>query len=344
VPDATRAGGLGFAGGLFADSPEEAMAGLGRALEGIGLSLGDLVKLGVFYVPGSVDGVALPEALAAALPAGCRPAATMVPVEALAGPGALLVEGVAAEGEKRALAGPGPFAEAVRCGELLLTSAVTVGEAPGDIVRQTELVIARLREILAELGCELDDTVKANIYYVGTGTKDDWEVAARIRGGAFREPAGAATGIPVPGFREDGVVTSIELWAMRGEDGAPLPREHFWPEGHWDWPIHLPWKHGYRCGGLAFVGGQVSLRGFGEVVDPGRLEVQTQTAMENIDRVLHGFGLGLEDAVKLTAFYEDRGQLLALDAGNAAATVVALPYLAYREMVVEIEAIAAAAS
>jgi enamine deaminase RidA (YjgF/YER057c/UK114 family) len=296
-------------------------------------------------VGGGIDESALLGELAAALPAGCRPAVSVVQVTGLAGPGTLLVDGVAAKGEKRVLAGSHePFAEAVRCGELLLTAAVTVTQAPSDIVRQTELVIARLREIVGELGCELDDTVKANIYYVGTGTAEDWEVAARIRGAAFREPAGAATGIPVPRFGDDGVVTSIELWAMRGQDGSPLPRDHFWPEGHWDWPIHLPWKHGCRCGSLVFVGGQVSLRGSGEVVDPGQLEVQTRTALENIGRVLAGFGLGLGDVVELTAYYEDRGRTLPLDAGSAAATVVALPYLAYREMVVEIEAIAAVSS
>lgn len=346
MPDAVRAGSLGLTGGQFASSPGEAVAGVDRALGEIGLSLGDLVKLGVFYVSdGSVDETALLDEIAAALPAVCRPAASVVPVSFLARPGAVLIEGVAAEGEKRVLPGSrGPFADAVRCGELLLTSAVTTTEAPGDIVRQTELVVARLRAIVAELGCELDDTVKANIYYVGTGTAEDWEIAARVRGAAFREPAGAATGIPVPRFGDDRVVTSIELWAMRGQDGSPLPREHSWPAGHWDWPIHLPWKHGCRCGGFAFVGGQVSLRGFGEVVDPGRLDVQTQTAIENIERVLAGFGLGLDDLVKLTAFYEDRGRPPQFDAGSAAATIVALPYLAYRDMVVEIEAVAAVAS
>jgi len=50
-------------------------------------------------------------------------------------------------------------------------------------------------------------------------------------------------------------------------DGRRLPRRHVWPQGHWDWPIHLPFKHGLKCGDLIFVGGQVSLDGRGAVID-----------------------------------------------------------------------------
>jgi enamine deaminase RidA (YjgF/YER057c/UK114 family) len=342
VPDAVRRGRLGIVGGRFAASPAEAVAAVGQALAEVGLSLADLVKLGVFYLAGG-DEPALLEAIAESLGDRPGPALSVVPVPWLAAEGAeLLVEAVAVEGERSVVAGSGArFATAVRSGELLWTSALTASEAPGEIVGQTELVLDRLRSAVGELGCELDDAVKVNIYYAGTGTVEDWEVAAKVRGAAFREPAAAATGIPIPRFADERVLTSIELWAMRGEDGRSLPREHFWPEGHWDWPIHLPWKHGCRCGGLAFVGGQVSLRGFGEVVDPGELATQTRTAMANIGRVLAGFGASLDDVIKLTAFYERRGAALSLDPGRAAATVVALPYLAYREMVVEIEAIAA---
>ena len=56
----------------------------------------------------------------------------------------------------------------------------------------------RLQGILGELGADFGDVVKFNIFYVGTGTAEDWAVAARVRARYFEEPGPAATGIPVP--------------------------------------------------------------------------------------------------------------------------------------------------
>jgi enamine deaminase RidA (YjgF/YER057c/UK114 family) len=91
----------------------------------------------------------------------------------------------------------------------------------------------------------------------------------------------------------------------------------------------------------------VSLAGSGEVVDPGNMERQTRTAMANVERVLAPFDRGLDDLVRLTAFYEagagDPSAHIAAALGGREATVglVPLPFLAYRDMVVEIEAVAA---
>jgi enamine deaminase RidA (YjgF/YER057c/UK114 family) len=164
------------------------------------------------------------------------------------------------------------------------------------------------------------------------------------------EPAAAATGVPVPAFGHREALTSIEVWAARGSSGPPLQREHHWPEGHWDWPIHLPWKHGCRCGSLVTVGGQVSLRGSGEVVDPGDLAKQVSTSLANIGRVLGGLDASADDVVRATAFYERRrpaddellAHALAEAFPSAASLTVPLPCLAYRDMVVEIEAVAVA--
>ncbi len=128
-------------------------------------------------------------------------------------------------------------------------------------------MIAGLRSTAAEAGAALDDCVKMNISYVGEGTEADWEPTAKLRGAAFNEPAAAATGIPYPRL-PGGALTQFETLSVAGSTGT---RRHGWPEGHWDWPIHLPWKHACRAGDLVTVGGQVSLRGRGEVVDPGDL-------------------------------------------------------------------------
>jgi enamine deaminase RidA (YjgF/YER057c/UK114 family) len=56
-------------------------------------------------------------------------------------------------------------------------------------------------------------------------------------------------------------------------------------------------------GDLVFLGGQVSLTGEGAVIDPGNMQAQTVTAMENIEKVLAELGLGLENIVKINTFY-----------------------------------------
>jgi enamine deaminase RidA (YjgF/YER057c/UK114 family) len=350
VSAAARRGDLAFACAVAPDA-RAAVDELGRALAPSGLGLGELVKLNVYH---PADGPAQTDvltAIAAALPASPGPALGVLPLPALPElEPAVRIEAVAAPGG-RSLQGAGErFASAVRVGDLVWTSALTAPDVEGTLVAQTEAVVERLRALLRAEGAVLDDAVKVNIFYVGGGTVEDWQGAARVRGAAVSEPAAAATGVPVPAFGEAGALTSIEVWAARGSSGPPLAREHHWPEGHWDWPIHLPWKHGCRCGDLVTVGGQVSLRGLGEVTDPGDLAKQVSTAISNIERVLAGLRAGLEDVVRVTAFYERRrpadDELLETALAGAfpaaAALPVPLPCLAYRDMVVEIEAVAVA--
>ena len=127
--------------------------------------------------------------------------------------------------------------------------------------------------------------------------------------------------------------------------------EHVWPEGHWDWPIHLPWKHACRAGNLVTVGGQVSIDGRGQPVDPGDLARQTDTALRNIERVLQTVGAGMADVTQVTAFFEGSADDLetvlsrtrvAFGGEPPPMVPVPLPFLAYRDMVVEIEVIAVA--
>jgi hypothetical protein len=51
---------------------------------------------------------------------------------------------------------------------------------------------------------------------VGSGTDEDWELAARVRARYFQEPGPAATGIPVPTLAYEGMMTEIEVIAKVG--------------------------------------------------------------------------------------------------------------------------------
>ena len=175
--------------------------------------------------------------------------------------------------------------------------------AAGNLVEQSYIVLDKLQRLLQGLGADLFDAVKANVFNVEPGQQEEWKAAALVRAAHYREPGPAATGLSLPRMQKDGSMLRYDVIAMRGEDGARLPRETAWPSGHWDWPVHLPYRHGLRVGDLVFLGGQVSLTSEGAVIDPGQMQKQTETAMINIEKVLAEFGLGLENIVKINAFY-----------------------------------------
>ena len=86
---------------------------------------------------------------------------------------------------------------------------------------------------------------------------------------------------------------------MLAEDGSRLPRTHSWPPGLWDWHVHLPYKHGLKCDGMIFLGGQVSLDENGMVVHPDDLTVQTHHAMRHIGTILNNLGADYDDVCKI---------------------------------------------
>ncbi len=211
----------------------------------------------------------------------------------------------------------------------------------------------RIGLVLGRLGADFADVVKIKNWYRGAGQFEDWEGAARVRAAYFREPGPAATGIPLPRHWRKGHCIRSDVIAMRGSDGARLAKSHVWPDGHWDWPIHLPYKHGVRCGNMVFLGGQVALTPKGAVIEPDDLVAQTRISMDMIRRVLEGHGLGLDDTVKVTAYYEggaSADQLhanLSIRSGSftepgPASTGIPLPALAYDGMTIEIEIVAMA--
>ena len=349
---AARRADLGWVGSHAAatSDPEDgarlAVEAVGEALRSVGFRLDDLVRVGVYH-DSSLDDGHVRAAVRRALPEQCRPVMNVLPVRDPALPGAAVVLDAAAATGPRTLIGNPAAPDAVRVGNRIWVGG-TRGEGDG-IFSQTRSVIERLRMVVAESGADLDDCVKMNISYVGDGTEADWEPTARLRGSAFREPAAAATGIPYPRL-PDRALTQFEILAVAGSKGT---RRHGWPEGHWDWPIHLPWKHGCRAGDLVTVGGQVSLDGRGQPIDPDDLARQTLTALRNIERVLATVDARMADVMQVTAFYEGSPAELetiltctrgAFGAEPPALVPVPLPFLAYDEMVVEIEVIAVAGS
>lgn len=348
------------------------MEEVARVLAAYGATLSDLVKLVVFYVDRGDDGRAMLAEIRRHFPGPFLPVMTLIPVPYLAFAEMMVeIEGYAmrpegGRGPARVMAAPpelwswpagARFPHAVRCGEMIYTGAQMAIDArgrvqsPGDIVAQSEIVMENLRHVLRAHGATLDDAVKFNIYYVGGGGEPEWRKAAVVRARYFREPGPVATGIPVPRLYPDGVMIQMEVMAMLGADGRRLPRDYSWPEGHWDWPIHLPYKHGLKCGNRIFVGGQVPLDPKAAVLAPGDLVEQTKISMAYIRKVLEGFGAGLDDVTKVNCFYVGgAGQETLMRSAQTrfahytppgpCSTGVPLPALAMEGMLTEIEVVA----
>jgi len=349
---------------------EKTIAHIHAVLDRAGADAGDITSLRIEYVnDGSVDEAAYRQQVAGAF-AGAKDATiTFLPFPRLVYPD-LVVEidtfamrTQAGDRIARTASNPGglapqggPFGQGLRMGEMIYVSGqMALDEAgnvlhPGDIARQTQVVLDNVGRILGTFGANHDDVVRFNIWYVGEATREDWEIGARVRASYFKEPGPVATAIPLPYLQPEGAVVLMEVWAMLGEDGARLPREHAWPEGHWDWPIHLPYKHGLKCRDKIFIGGQVPLDTAGNVLRPGETTVQTSMAMDNIAAVLREFGLGLQDVAKLITYYqlgtvEEFLENLNTRAGlfeKPGPAVVGLPLdtLSVPGLMVEIEAIA----
>ena len=355
-----------------------AMQGVHKVLAGLGADAADLVKLTAFYVADEdANEDALLRDLATQLGdiAGPGPAVTLVPLETNCFEGlSIEIEAIAMRGHNgerltRSSAWipdgailPARFSQALRCGEMMFTSGQTATDAtgqvlhPGSLSAQSHIVLDKLNTLLRALGADLHDAVKTNVFNVEPGVQDEWKAAARVRASYYREPGPAATGLslprPIPHATNGGdLMVRNDVIAMRAVDGTRLPRQGVWPSGHWDWPIHLPYRHGLKVGDFIFLGGQVSLTPDGAVIDPGNIEAQTHCAMQNIENVLAEFDLGLEHLVKINTFYvgtngeHDLIKNASIRADyyrepGPASTGIPFPYLAYEHMLIEIDAVA----
>jgi enamine deaminase RidA (YjgF/YER057c/UK114 family) len=349
------------AGNLLKQS-QSAIAHIASLFRELDADLEQLVKLVVFYVPDdSIPEADYLAALAIMLDTSNRPVITLVPVPRMFYSG-LVVEidayGMSGESLERIdVPGGNGFSTVVRAGEMIFGAGIdAIDESgavvdAGDVVSQSRIVLEELSSRLAGVGASVGDLVKINNWYVADGNAEAWAESARVRAGFYPEPGPCATGIPVHTLNRPGAMMRTDFWAMLDTSGQSIEKFHFWPEGHWDWPIHLPFKHGLKCRDLVFVGGQVSMDADANIIDPGQMEVQTRTSMDNIGKVLAGFGLDHADIVKLNTYYEDSSSADALHSNvtirgsyfrkpGPASTGIPFRCLAYEDMLIEIEAIA----
>jgi len=334
-------------------------------LEDLGLGLDDIVKLVAFYVnDGSVDEDAFLADLRVQLGVARPPAVTTVPIPYLAYPGMLVeIDTIAMQGEDgaalaRATSAPtghwrlsGPFSQGVRCADMIFVSGqasrAPSGEVrhPGDLARQTTTVIEHVAGILSEHGATLDDVVKINTYYVGGA--DAWRRIVAACRAFFPPPGPVLTGIPLR-FLPDGLVVKTDVIAMLGEDGRRMRRQRFPAQGRTSALVAEPFSPALRCGDMIYVSGQVSTDAEGTVRDPDALVPQTHTTMAAIRTLLAGFGLSMDDVVKVNAFFKSGGTAEELNANlrvrsacftepGPATTGISLPSLTAEGLMIDVE-------
>ena len=343
---------------------------LSDVLEDLGADTNDLVKLVVYYVGDLAAERQIVAQIESRLDSDTRPVINTVCLPELCYPHMLIeIEGVAMRNPDGSRLTrkcyqldslpmySARYSHAVHCGDMLFTCDISAISAEGqieaadDITTQSEIMMQRLDLLLNTAGADTSDVVKLNVFYVGQDCAEDWESAAKVRAGFFKDPGPAATGIPTDCFPVAGQMTKIAVTAMLDQSGQRLNKKYAWPDGHWDWTTPLPYKHGNLCQGMIHLGGQVSLDSSANVIDPDDMVAQTQRAMDNIANVLAEFSATLDDVVKVTTFYQGQSCAQALHENlmirsnsysepGPATTGIPVRNLVYKAMIIEIEVIA----
>ena len=342
------------------------------------LQASDLVQLRGFYDSTACsDELEIETELASALGTlnGPGPVLTLVPMPVLRPEGIVIeIEAIAMRGQNgevlsRTVAWDGtwpgpcqPFSQALRVGTMIFTSGITAEAhngipADGNLAEQSYIMMQRLGGLLAQLGANFDDVVKSNIYNAEPGSKEDWARPALIRASHYNEPGPAATGISAPSLSPKGIMTKKDVIAMLRLDGTRMERQHVWPNDHWDWTVHLPYRHGLKAGDLVFVGGQVPLNPDASVSHVGDIKRQTEMSMEYVRRILADIGMDFNNVLRINAFFatgdtkypdetEYKKNLKArfdpFGLPGPVTTAIPVPYLAYESMDIEIDIIAMA--
>lgn len=104
-----------------------------------------------------------------------------------------------------------------------------------------------------------------------------------------------------------------------------------------------------EAGPLLFVAGQVGMDAQGKVVDRESVAAQAEQALANIERILVANGATMADVVKVTVYVTDMKYLDAITPvrlkyfprEGPASVIVQVSALAFPELKVEIEAVAA---
>ena len=130
------------------------------------------------------------------------------------------------------------------------------------------------------------------------------------------------------------------------------------PPNHWDWSMPIPFQQGWAVSNcrMIYTGGQISSDDKGNTIGAGDIGTQTRNVLNSIKAVLNEAGADMKDIIKmntyyvfdgaddeLTKYWEDmtKVRLEFFEHPGPCGTGVRVAGLAYPDLLIEIEAIAA---
>ena len=109
------------------------------------------------------------------------------------------------------------YSRAVRVGPFVSVAGTTATDdagavvAPGDAARQTEVVLAKIRDALERAGAGLEDVVRTRMYVTDI---TQWEAVGRAHGAVFGDIRPASTLVEVSALIDPDLVVEIEADAI----------------------------------------------------------------------------------------------------------------------------------
>lgn len=271
-------------------------------------------------------------------------------------------------GEKELLDPPGhwrwkkntPFVHGWKVGDLLFIGGQRSLDGAGnllglgDIEVQTDEAFRNLDTMLRQGGGDRHSLMRQNTYFrffgEGREVTDYWEKMTNVRRRYMSVPSAAGAGLRIQGMGDLDELIQVEGIGMLGED-----KQRLQPANHWDWSIpNTQFTQGWKIGGLAFIGGQISADDKAQAVGDD-METQTRNVFRFIRNTLAEGGLDERDVAKLYIYYHAEGSWAEIEATRAviervqrefypapgpAVTAVRVAGFAFENLLIEIEAMA----
>lgn len=384
---AVRAGDLVFVGGLMALDTDGRVVGddvraqakvifdaLASLLAEAGATMADVVKHNVYFSCTGDEAAVhrfIADLDAVRIPYFPDPGPTTTEIRCgLDRQGALLlVDAWVVVGGHRELLSPpghwswkkqGPFVHGWKVGDMLFIGGQRSLDAngtvlgTGDIEIQTEEAFRNLDTMLRLGGGDRHSLMRQNTYFrfFGEGREVTryWEKMTNVRRRYMSVPSAAGAGLRITGFPNADELIQVEGIGVLGED-----KQRLQPENHWDWSIsNSQFTQGWKIGGLAFIGGQISADNQARAVGDD-LATQTRNVFQFIRNVLAEGGLDETDVAKLYVYYHAEGDWAAIEAARRtvdavqaefypapgpAVTAIRVSGFAFENLLIEIEAMA----
>lgn len=311
-----------------------AVDNLSESLAGQGCDLEDVMRFKAFYT-GDCDDWRIIASLSDSVASDPMPPISTLPVPLQPFPEQLIqIQAIAQKGWRRfgdVRVAPRPVPQSkqayfkgravtggLRAGEFWVLANRTAADdndviaAPGDAIAQSPLVQRIHEETLAPLGCSLQDSIKMEGYYFGE-TSSEFAAIAKARRARIHEPGPCGTVVPCHQLNPAGAATKIEHMGFRTQRNGfdkYIPREDFWPERVWDWPVELPYRQGQKLRDTIWTTGQVPWEpgsNSGRWMHAGDLHAQTRLVLSYVGDLLRGCNRGFHDLKLLTCYFTSDG-------------------------------------